>query len=433
MAGNHQQSRRMRKFMRKMFPKGNMRMRLDCHSEKRAKENDFFPGDRFVHVHWTAKSYFAADEVRAVLDSFNLVGREIWDLRTSSYDYIHGVEDILGEVGCYVLGEDEDSRKNLAAYVYLSKRVMLERKMQIDEPLVIEFKDGATFEIDIDMDPAYYLSMNRIPEDVSRNTGDGADPSYMFSDVVGKKIKAVDLETKVCDAHPSYGSRLEKPTEIVTAIYLRFENGSRLRITGFYDYLEIASLNRKGAIKKASWESIKNGVVTPADRFFDTRSGFIARGGRLMFGAKGARCAGDHHVVLAPGPGWHHIIPSGREAYIDSDCSAILGLAVESVIPRYWEGGLTIDLSLEEWKMVLEKMDRLVASPRMGCASGSALMRSLYAPQLEQNLMKRKNERVDECELSKWFVEKHKELLQDLKGWTKRALKENEVLRIANL
>ena len=35
----------MRKFMRKMFPKGNMRMRLDCHSEKRAKENDFFPED----------------------------------------------------------------------------------------------------------------------------------------------------------------------------------------------------------------------------------------------------------------------------------------------------------------------------------------------------------------------------------------------------
>ena len=119
MAGNHQQSRRMRKFMRKMFPKGNMRMRLDSHSEKRAKENDFFPGDRFDHAHWTAKSYFAADEVRAALDSFHLVGREIWDLRTSSYDYIHGVEDILGEVGCYVQGEDEDSRKNLAAYVYL--------------------------------------------------------------------------------------------------------------------------------------------------------------------------------------------------------------------------------------------------------------------------------------------------------------------------
>lgn len=433
MAGNHQQSRRAHKFMRKLLRKGNIRVRVDNHAQEREKENDFFPGDRFRLEHWTAESYFTADEICSVLNSFHLVGREIWDLRTSSFDFFHRAEDILNEVGRYVQGEDENSRRNVSAYAYLPKNVKLERKMEIDEPLVIEFKDGDTFEIDIDMNPSYYLSMNRIPESVFGNTGDGVDPSDMFSDIIGKKIVAVELKTKTCDTHPCYGDKLEHPTEIVTAIDLRFANGSCLRLSGFYDYLEVQSLDRYGEIKNASWESIRDGVVTPADRFFDKRSGFIARGRRLMFGAKGARCAGEHRVVLAPGPGWHHVIPSGRESYVDSECGAILGLAVGLSVPRYWESSSAIDLSMREWMSVLSTMERLAFSQRSEHACGSALVRSFFALQLEWNQQKRKNERVDECKLASWFVEKQKELLQDLKGWTKRALNENVVLRITNL
>lgn len=433
MAGNHQQSRRARKFVRQFLWKGRMRVKADFRAEEREKENDFFPGDCFSHAHWTAKSYFTADEIRSALGSFHLVGREIWALHTSSCDYIHRVEDILGETGCYVQGQGEDSRKNIAAYVYLPRKVKIERKMEIDQPLVIEFSDGDTFEIDTGMDPAYCMSMNHIPTKVAQNICDGVNPSYMFADVIDKKIVAVDLETKICDAHPCYGSKLERPTEIVTAIFLRFGNGSRLRISGFYDYLEVSSLRRNGEVKKTSWESIRAGVVTPADRFFDRRSGFIARNGRLMFGAKGARCAGEHCVVLAPGPGWHHIIPSGREAYVDAEYSSIFGIAVGMTVARYWDGWDTIDLSMKEWKAVLESMERLVSSQRASHALGSALMRSLFSLELDQNTRKAKQERTEEWRFAKWFVEKHKGLLQDLKGWTKKALKENTVLRIANL
>ena len=152
-----------------------------------------------------------------------------------------------------------------------------------------------------------------------------------------------------------------------------------------------------------------------------------------MFGEKGARCVGAHRVVLAPGPGWHHMLPSGREAYVDCEYSSFLGLAVGTVIPRYWDGCTTLDLSGEEWRSVLVEMDRLVSSPRMERAGSSAFMRSMYTLQLEENMRRPKSDRVDEGTLSKWFAEKHRELLRDLRGWTNRALNERTVLRVAGL
>lgn len=433
MAGNHQQSRRMRKAMRKLLPKGGLRVMISCNVEEREKSNDFFPSGCFDHARWTAKRYVTADEVRSVLDSFRLVGREIWALHTPSGDYIHHVEDILGEAERYVQGEDEDSRSNIGAYAYLPKKTQLERRMEIDEPLVIEFNNGDTFEIDIDMAPAYYLSMNHIPMEVAKNDGIGVNPSEMFSDTIGKRIAAIDLETKRCDADPCSGSKMKGEAEVVTAIFLRFENGSRLRLSGFYDFLEVASLKRNGEIKQASWETIRDGVVTPADLFFDRRSGFIARKGKLMFGWKGARCAGAQRVTLAPGPGWHHVLRSGCEAYIASEYSAIFGIAVGMAVPRYWESCETIDLTMAEWRNVLKVMTRLVESSRTHHALDSALMRSLFALELDENSRRTKKDRAEENDLAKWFVEKHEGLLQDLKGWTKRALDKDSVLRIAKL
>ena len=433
MSGDHQQSRRMRKAMRKLLPKGGLRIMYSSNAEEREKSNDFFPGGRFDSTRWTAKRCVTAEEVRSALESFRLVGREIWALHTPSSDYIHHVEDILGESERYVQDEDEGSRSNIAAYAYLPKKTRLERKMEIDMPLVIEFNNGDTFEIDIDMAPAYCLSMNHIPAEVAKNTGIGVNPSEMFSDTIDKKIAAVDLETERCDTHPCFGGKLEKEAEIVTAISLRFENGSRLRLSGFYDFLEVASLNRNGETKQVSWETIRDGVVTPADLFFDRRSGFIARKGTLMFGWKGARCAGEHSVTLAPGPGWHQILRSGREAYVASEYSAIFGVAVGMAVPRYWEGGKTIDLTMAEWRNVLTVMKRLVGSSRMQHALDSALMRSLFALELDENGRRTPGNRTEESNLARCFVEKHEGLLHDLKGWTRRALDENTVLRISKL
>ena len=435
MAGNHDKPRRVRKFIRKLKATSLMRaqgVQVVAHPEIRERNLDEFPGGVFSSQHWTAKECSTAQEVRSVLDSFNLVGRRIWSLHTSSYDYENTVESILSAAGKYVEGEDECSRRNICAYTYLPKRTKVKRRMEIDKPFVIEFKDGDTFEIDTPMDPFFLMSMNRIPIEVADNRGCGVDPFYMFSDVIGKTIAAVDVETCTVGRLPYSSYDLDEPREIATAIYLRFENGSRLKITPSIDFLVVESQNSHGEVKSASWESVRYGFVTYADVCFDKRSGFVAKGTSLLFGWKGGRYAGEHCVVLSPGPGWHRFIASGREAFLGASDASIFALAVGIVVPRYWQDA-SIDLSYDEWWSVLSAFESMLSSAVAVHAPNSALMRAMFALALQRNSEKKKSKREDEFKLIRRYVERNKELLEDLKGWTKRALDHNTVLRVTGL
>ena len=435
MAGNHNKPRRVRKLIRKLKATPLMRaqgVQVVAHPEIRERNLDEFPGGVFSAKHWTAKECSSAQEVRSALDSFKLVGRRIWSLHTSSHDYVYSVENLLSAAGRCIDGEDECSRRTICAYAYLPKRTIIERRMEIDEPFVIEFKDGDTFEIDVPMDPLFLMSMNRIPLEVADNRGLGVDPFYMFSDVIGKTIAAVDVESSTVRRLPYSSYDLDEPREIATAIYLRFENGSRLKFAPFIDFLAIESQNRCGMVKRVSWETVRSGFVKHADVCFDRRSGFVAKGTSLMFGWKGGRYAGDHCVVLAPGPGWHRYIASGREAFLDADDAAMLALAVGIAVPRYWQDH-RVDLSYDEWRSVLSALESILSSSVAAHAPNSALMRNMCAVALQRNAEKKKSQREDEFKLTKRAIYGNMELLDDLNGWTRRALDQNTVLRIIGL
>ena len=435
MAGDHDKPRRVRKFIRKLKVTPLMRaqgVQVVAHPEIRERNLDEFPGGVFSAKHWTATRCSTAQEVRSALDSFKLVGRRIWSLYTPSYDYVNNPENMLAAAGKYVEGEDVCSRRNICAYAYLPKRTKIERRMEIDKPFVIEFKDGDTFEIDVPMDPLFLMSMNRIPLEVADNRGRGVDPFYMFSDVIGKTIAAVDVESCIVGRLPYSSYDLDEPREIVTAIYLRFENGSRMKFAPFIDFLAIESQDSHGAVKSVSWESVRSGFVTYADLCFDRRSGFVAKGTSLMFGWKGGRYAGDHCVVLAPGPGWHQYIASGREAFVGADDAAMLALAVGIAVPRYWQDH-SVDLSYDEWRSVLSVLESMFSSSVATHAPNSALMRTMCAVALQRNVEKKKSQREDEFKLIKMALDRNRELLDDLKGWTRRAIDKNTVLRIIGL
>ena len=435
MAGNHDKPRRVRKFIRKLRTTPLMRaqgVQVVAHPEVRERNLDEFPGGVFSHQHWTAKKCSTAKEVRSVLDSFNLVGRRIWSLHTPSFDFENTVGSILSAAGKYVDGEEESSRRNICAYANLPKRTKIERRMEIDKPFVIEFKDGDTFEIDVPMDPIFLMSMNRIPIEVADSRGRGVDPLYLFSDVIGKTVAAVDVETCTVGRLPYSSYDLDEPMEIATAIHLRFENGSRLKLMPSIDFLSVESQDSHGEVKRVSWESVRTGFVMYADVCFDKRSGYVAKGTSLLFGWKGGRYAGDHCIVLSPGPGWHQYIASGREAFLGASDASMLALAVGIAVPRYWQDA-SVDLSYDEWWSVLSALESMLSSAVAVQAPNSALMRAMLAVELQSNLEKKKNRREDEFMLTRRYVERNKELLEDLKGWTRRALDRNTVLRITGL
>ncbi len=435
MAANHETPRKVRKFLRKLKSPLVQAQGVQVVANPQVRENnlDDFPGGIFSNANWSAIRCRTAAEVKSTLDSFQLVGRRIWSLHTSSYDFLNCAENVLVSAGKYVAGEEDVSRKNICAYANLPKSTRIARQMEIDKPFVVEFKDGDTFEIDVAMEPEFLMSMNRIPGEVADNRFRGVDPFYIFSDVVGKVVSAVEIETVKIDRMPWTGRALDRSEEVASAIYLRFENGSRLKFSPDIDYLTVESQNRHGVVKSASWEVVRDGFVTYADVFFDKRSGFISKSEMLYFGWKGARSAGEHRVMLAPGPEWHHFIPSGREAFIAACDASILALSTGMNAPLRWMAARELDLAHDEWETVLSGMEAMLSSPAVSRASDSALMRTLCAGDMNQNQMRKKNSRVDEFEIVRRFVERQRCLLEDLRGWTRRALHGGAVLRIVGL
>ena len=63
-----------------------------------AKLNDSFPDGKFDWCRWSAESVEGVSAIRALLDSFHLVGKRIANVWTESYDFFNTKEEIEDEV-----------------------------------------------------------------------------------------------------------------------------------------------------------------------------------------------------------------------------------------------------------------------------------------------------------------------------------------------
>lgn len=81
-------------------------------------------------------------EIRSLLDSFNLIGRRIWNVWTTSFDFFNnkeGLEDsVCSDLGNRV-GLSDNAACSASSIHALARRARIERRMEIDKPFVIEF------------------------------------------------------------------------------------------------------------------------------------------------------------------------------------------------------------------------------------------------------------------------------------------------------
>ena len=79
-----------------------------------ANLNDSFPDGKFDWCRWSAESVEGVSAIRALLDSFHLVGKRIANVWTESYDFFNTKEEIEEEVFSDLvdrLGFTEEARK----------------------------------------------------------------------------------------------------------------------------------------------------------------------------------------------------------------------------------------------------------------------------------------------------------------------------------
>lgn len=292
--------------------------------------NDSFPGGTFDSSRWSAKSVYGVSAIRALLDSFHLVGRRIANVWTTSHDYFND------ENGLDANGHDEQAD--------------VQRCMEIDEPFVIEFENRETFEMDVVMSPTYRISMNKIPIRLLKSKYDNVDPGVMFAPVVGRTITAVDFRTI-----PESGQ-----DDSVESVLFRLDDGCALELSGFYDFIDVTLRDRTGEPCTVSLSDLSDGLFNYLDLHYDPSSGFEAKDRLLWFGWKGARKTEGYAVCLTPVLSGSHVRrPEPARVDIRDATWLVMGLYLNR--PEAVANMDSIELSEAEWRAVLDAGDALLS------------------------------------------------------------------------
>ncbi len=218
----------------------------------------------FSEEEWSAPKILSPVEARKLIDSFSLCGRKISRIRLIGYSYAHNpgyIEDILYE------DLTEADRELLPDYPHIDQEIQFSRfASRIDEPMLVEFEDGDTFEIEVYEWPDFHarMSMNCIPWKIgARVLPPNVDAQILFSSCIGLAIKAVEVNTYKPGKESFELESFKDPAdeqEIISDITLRFENGTGLLISGLGDFCEVWCIDAQDKTSNISFSELRQGL-----------------------------------------------------------------------------------------------------------------------------------------------------------------------------
>ena len=373
--------------------------------------NDSFPGGVFNPVNWSAETVTDVTAMRKLLDSFCLVGKRISNVWTESFDFLNnkeGLEDAVFSDLVDRLGLPEEAARAGSSIYALDERAEIIRGMEIDTPFVIEFDTRETFEMDVEIAPAYLISMNKIPVRLLKGKYDNVNPGVMFSPVVGCTITAVDFKVV-----PEGGQE-----DSVQAILFRLDNGFTLELEGFFDFLDVTLLDHKGKPCNVSVADLREGLFNYEDLHFDPATGFEAKNALLWFGWKGRQKLGEYAVCLTP-------ILCGEMSRLSEsvlvDIRDAVGIVfgLWSVRPESFANSRPVELSNAEWRAVLGDGDAFLSGGRL--ASGDSPLAWLLSE--SQPLSFDDQDDTDSCKTARLRkLDRLRQCLSEIRRWVDKVL-----------
>lgn len=200
------------------------------------------------HREWQVPKLSSPLEIRERLDEMNLTGRTIRNIRFIGYSYFH--EDKWLENHVYInLPDDmsEDEKHNLSHVDNIPSDFELFCNAKIDDPCVILFENGETFEIDALMDSEYMFSMNCISWDSDiADRERNVDAGVLFSQAIGKRITEVEATVEY---------------DKVLRIVLWLENSIGICISSWIDYCDVACIDRSNVLQTIRYGELKKGII----------------------------------------------------------------------------------------------------------------------------------------------------------------------------
>lgn len=324
------------------------------------KGQDRFENYKFSGKTWSAPCLENPKEIKALLDSFDLVGRRIKKMRFIGLNYRLVQDGIENSVYTSLSELPEEERQKRSDYKNIAPEALFARCAEIDEPLLIMFEDEDVFEIDTPQEPIFCMSMNRIPWWIDAGTNlPNVHADVLFSPCLGKEITDVEVHTYKTNKHPFYryifdGEPFER--EFVGNIVLRFEDGSGLSIGGWSDYTLVQHIDSNNTETAITWDELQPGLFNWEDLHHDSVTGYEAESPSLFFGSKGAAHAKAPFMSLSTES-------SESVLHIPVDQFSLLGWCFAKITNVPFDEYGEYHFTYEQWHNILSEANYILVIP----------------------------------------------------------------------
>ncbi len=392
-----------------------------------------FKDDVFDSREWSAPYMVDVNEIKDRINSFNLVGRRIKDIRFIGLCYNLRREWIEEKAYNDASGSEEEKQR-LSDYEQIPDDLQFLRFAEIDEPLLIKFEDetdsddifydGDVFEIDTPQQPEFRMSMNSIPWWIDAGTNlPNMEANILLSPCIGKTIAKVEVNTYLTKKDPmafqSFPDGSER--ELVSSIILRLEDGTGILIEGWIDFCHVSCVNSANEELLITFDELKKGLFNWEDLHIDTVSGFESNSSTLFFGRCGADHCDEPFMTLSPSN-------SNSRLHISVDDFTLLGWSIGDLFEWFDEYG-HYEYSYLQWATILDEAEKLLSF-----SSFDSLFDYRTNLKVRAEDKHRGNYFLNEMNYqgrSFWIRrEKFQKQLQEMRDWTSLVLEDNDSISI---
>ncbi len=227
---------------------------------------DSFENNVFSSEAWSAATLVSPQKIRNKLEACNLIGRHIEDITFVGLCYNFTKGDLESQAWNILRGcKDEHERKYRSRYKNLDPDLPILTYAQIDEPMLVRFADGDTLEILVYYEREYRMSMNRIPWDIKYGCNQpNVDAKKLFNNCVGRTVTGVEVHTCIREEKDwSFGTSCinEEGNKYVSDIVIRLDDGTGIKMEGWYDYCDVTHVDSEGRILTRPYKELRSAIT----------------------------------------------------------------------------------------------------------------------------------------------------------------------------
>ena len=226
---------------------------------------------KFDFNKWSVPLIQEPNELMQKLKELNIIGRKIVKIKCVGLCYNFRKEQIEESTYSYYEERKTENLEKILDYDNIPNTTMLQRYVEIDEPIIFYLDNGDRFEIDYSFGSTIKIGKNSLPENIECGINlPNADMNVVFSNCLGKEIKGFEIGMSNFLIN-DFISTWEEPeienleykeqNAYISELKIHLNDCIYLEFYSFYDYGEVVVKERRDEDTRISWEGLKKGII----------------------------------------------------------------------------------------------------------------------------------------------------------------------------